>query len=238
MENITWQLIAFSGFAGITVLFGGLLSYWFDHHVENSSVKPIIVHSIMALGGGIILSAVALVLIPAGLETLPVIPMSISFIAGTIGFAMLDKYLDKLGGQMGTVLAMMMDFIPESIALGAMFVADPKAATLLAVFIGLQNLPEAFSSYRDVVQSGFSPMKTLIIFFGLSFFGILGAIIGVTFLQDSPTITAHLMVFSGGGILYLLFQDIIPKSSLSNTSIISICGTIGFLIGVIGEMTM
>lgn len=65
-----------------------------------------------------------------------------------------------------------MDFIPESIALGATFAIEPNLAILLAVFIGLQNLPEAFNAYRDLILSGFTEKKTLIIFFFLSFFGI------------------------------------------------------------------
>jgi ZIP family zinc transporter len=130
---------------------------------------------------------------------------------------------------------MMMDFVPESIALGAVFAMDSAMATLLAVFIGLQNLPEAFNSYRDLVQSGFKPKKTLLIFFGLSFFGIAGALIGHFLLSDSPQLTAHLMTFASGGILYLLIQDIIPESKLGKNYLTSLGATLGFLVGIIGE---
>ena len=147
----------------------------------------------------------------------------------------LDQYLAKKGGQTATLLAMMMDFIPESIALGAVFAVDSSMATLLAIFIGLQNLPEAFNSYRDLVQSGFTAKKTLIIFFGLSFFGILAALTGHFLLADSPGLTAHLMTFASGGILYLLIQDIIPESKLDKNYLTSLGAILGFLIGIIGE---
>ena len=58
------QLLIYSGFAGITVFIGGLLANFFNRHVKDTPAKPIIIHSIMAFGGGIILSAVALVLVP------------------------------------------------------------------------------------------------------------------------------------------------------------------------------
>ncbi len=229
------KLILFSGFAGITVFIGGLLAKSFNHHVKESPVKYEIIHTLMSFGAGIILSALALVLIPKGMEELSLIPMALSFLGGAIIFMFIDQYLAKKGGQTATLLAMMMDFIPESIALGAVFALEPSMATLLAVFIGLQNLPEAFNSYRDLVQSGFTAKKTLLIFFGLSFFGIAGALIGHFFLADSPGLTAHLMTFASGGILYLLIQDIIPESKLDKNYLTSLGATLGFLVGIIGE---
>ena len=67
-----FKLILFSGFAGVTVFIGGLLANLFDHHVKDSPVKYEIVHTLMSFGAGIILSAIALVLVPKGMETLSV----------------------------------------------------------------------------------------------------------------------------------------------------------------------
>ncbi len=229
------NLILHGSFAGITVFIGGILANLFNHHMGNSPIKQEITHTSMSFGAGIILSALALVLIPKGLEELDLIPMSISFLVGAFLFMYIDRYLAKKGGQTASLLAMMMDFLPESIALGAVFAVDPKMATLLAVFIGLQNLPEAFNSFRDLVQSGFTPKKTLVIFFFLSFFGIIGALIGHFLLRNHADLTAHLMTFASGGILYLLIQDIIPESKMEKSYLTSIGATIGFLVGIIGE---
>jgi ZIP family zinc transporter len=130
---------------------------------------------------------------------------------------------------------MLLDFIPESIVLGAVFATDTATATLLSIFIGLQNLPEAFNAFRDVVLNGLSVKTTLVIFFFLSFLGIIGALLGHFLLSNLPQITAHLMIFASGGILYLSFQDIIPETKLQNSYVISLGGTLGFLIGIIGE---
>ncbi len=231
-----FKLILFSGFAGVTVFIGGLLANLFDHHVKDSPVKYEIVHTLMSFGAGIILSAIALVLVPKGMETLSVWGVIGSFSLGAILFMLIDKRLAKSGGQQATLLAMMMDFVPESIALGAVFAIEPQMALLLAVFIGLQNLPESFNSFRDLVKSGFSVKKTLVIFFILSFFGIISALIGHFFLRQHPDLTAHLMVFASGGILYLLIQDIIPESKLADNHLTSLGATLGFLIGIAGEM--
>jgi len=229
------SIILFSGFAGITVFIGGLLANYFNHHIKESPVKYEITHSLMSFGAGIILSAVALVLIPAGMEELNLFPMILSFISGAIIFRVLDQYLAKKGGRTATLLAMLMDFIPESIALGAVFSVDKNMAILLSIFIGLQNLPEAFNSYRDLVLSGWPTKKTLLIFFGLSFFGILAALTGHFLLTNSTNLTAHLMTFASGGILYLLVQDIIPESKLDKNYLTPLGATLGFLVGIIGE---
>jgi ZIP family zinc transporter len=229
------NLLLFSGFAGVTVILGGLLSFFFNKHIQKSPLKYEITHTMMSFGAGIILSALALVLIPKGMKELELVPMSVSFFAGAVLFMLLDEYLAKKGGQTATLLAMMMDFVPESIALGAVFAIEPATATLLAVFIGLQNLPEAFNSYNDLISSGFTAKKTLVIFFFLSFSGIIGALIGHFFLSAHPELTAHLMTFASGGILYLLIQDIIPESKLAKNYLTPLGACIGFLVGIIGE---
>lgn len=231
-----FKLILFSGFAGVTVFIGGLLANLFDHHIKDSPVKYQVVHTLMSFGAGIILSAIALVLVPKGVEELSIWGVIGSFSLGAIIFMLIDRRLAKSGGQQATLLAMMMDFVPESIALGAVFAIEPQMALLLAVFIGLQNLPESFNSFRDLVKSGFSVNKTLAIFFALSFFGVISALIGHFFLREHPDLTAHLMIFASGGILYLLIQDIIPESKLADNHLTSLGATLGFLIGIAGEM--
>ena len=230
------KLIIFSGFAGVTVFMGGLLANYFNHHVKDSPVKYEITHTMMSFGAGIILAAVALVLIPYGMDHLTVLPMTLSFVLGALLFMFLDHYLEQKGGKTATLLAMLMDFVPESIALGAVFAVDIQMATLLAIIIGLQNLPEAFNSFRDLVLSGFTIKKTLVIFFFLSFFGIVGALLGFYFLTDSTTLTALLMTFASGGILYLLIQDIIPASKLEKQYLVSLGAIAGFLVGVVGSV--
>lgn len=232
------QLVLFSGFAGATVFIGGLLANLFDHHVKDSPIKYEVIHTLMSFGAGIILSALALVLVPKGMETLSVWGVIGSFSLGAALFMMIDIKLARSGGQQATLLAMMMDFVPESIALGAVFAIEPQMSLLLAVFIGLQNLPESFNSFRDLVQSGFAVQKTLWIFFALSFFGIISALIGHFLLSEHPNLTAHLMTFASGGILYLLIQDIIPESKLDKHYLTSLGASLGFLLGVIGEMVL
>jgi ZIP family zinc transporter len=229
------KLILFSAIAGFTIFIGGIIAYFFEKYIKRKDLKIKITHAISAFGAGIILSALSLVLIPRGLEDLETNPMVISFFLGTIIFYFLNKKISKTRGSTAALMAMMMDFIPESIALGAVFFVDPNSAMLLALFIGLQNIPEAFTAFAELKKSGLRVQKILIAFFFLSFSGIIAALIGHYTLGENPEITAIVMVFAAGGILYLLFQDIIPNTKLKGSYHTELYASLGFLIGIIGE---
>ena len=75
----------------------------------------------------------------------------------------------------------------------------------------------------------------LTVFFLLSFSGIIGARAGLYLLSDLPQVTAHIMIFSSGGIIYLLFQDIAPSSHMKRSWLPALGATLGFAVGMIGE---
>ncbi|MCH4822477.1 ZIP family metal transporter [Gramella lutea] len=234
MQDI-FRIILYSAFSGITVFFGGLLSKYFKEKFKGNRKKSEILHFIIAFAGGILIAAIALVLVPHGLENLSLFLLILAFASGGIIFFLIDKKLEKSGSKLSQLLAMLLDFVPEAIALGALFATSEKTGILLAFFIGLQNLPESFNSYRDLIKTGFSVKKSLLILFILSFAGIIGALLGHLFLRDLPQVTSFLMVFASGGILYLIFQDIAPNVKLKRTWVPALGANLGFLIGMIGE---
>ncbi|MCF7877792.1 MAG: divalent cation transporter [Candidatus Omnitrophica bacterium] len=227
------DIILYSFLSGVTVFFGGLF-----RKIENfpeGKKKEEFLHSIVAFGGGILVSAVALVLVPKGIKELTLIPIIIIFIAGAICFFLLDEFISSQGGTKAQLMAMLMDFIPEAIALGAVFAHDKALGLLLAIFIGLQNLPESFNSFSDLVKSGISEAKVLVIFIPLSFCGVAGAVLGYLFLGGFPKIIAGLMLFAASGILYLTFQDIAPLAKMEKNWRPALGASLGFLVGIIGQ---
>ena len=237
MKNLI-EIVVYSFISGITVFLGGLLSRIFERYFQKGLVKEEIIHTSVAFGGGIIIAAVAFVLAPEGMKELTLIPIIIIFLSGALFFFFLDRYIEKKGGAVSQLLAMLMDFVPEAIALGAVFASDHNLGLLLAIFIGLQNFPEAFNSYLDLQKSGFSSKKSLIILFFLSFSGIIAAISGDLLLSNLPRLTASLMLFSSGGILYLIFQDIAPMSKLERSWFPALGVNVGFLVGMIGQKSL
>jgi len=226
------QIILYSFASGVTVIIGALFARLKifprgDLGVEFS-------HSVTAFGAGVLVSAAAFVLTPRAINLLS-LPIIISiFISGVVIFLLLDSLISRRGGMLAQLMAMSMDYIPEAIALGSVFSYDRNAGLLLALFIGLQNLPESYNAFGDLVKSGFSPNKSLLILIPFSFVGIIAAILGYSFLSENDNFISALMLFSAGGILYLVFQDIAPMIKYGSHRVPAFSATIGFMIGVIG----
>jgi len=222
--------------AGITAFLGGLLA-----HLEGSQEterKNEIIHTMIAVGGGILLSAVAFALVPEGMKTLSPQALTIAFCAGGVIVYFLDAKISRQSGSKAQFMAMLIDFIPEAIALGAVFGRSKKTGILLAFFIGAQNLPEGFNAFRELKSGHSSPRKSLIKLLLVSLLGPLAACGGYLFLSGHMLITAWIMSAAGGGILYLVFQDIAPQSRMRHHRSPALGAVLGFAIGMIGTQIL
>ena len=232
MNHVAIILLA-SWLAGATAFVGGVIA-----KIEGSAettTKREIIHGVIAFGGGILIAAVAFALVPEGMSALGPISLTVVFCAGGIMFCILDAYLSRQGGTRAQFMAMLMDFVPEAISLGAVFGHDQRLGFLLAAFIGAQNLPEGFNSYREILKSGGRPRTTLATLLAISLLGPIAAFSGYMFLHDQPKLTAGIMSFAAGGILYLIFQDIAPQSRMRRHWTPPLGAVLGFVVGMLGK---
>lgn len=194
-------------------------------------------HFIVAFGGGALISAVALVLVPEGINKLPPLPATLCFASGGVCFYLLESYLSKLNSPAGQLVAMLSDFIPEAIALGAAFAVGGSTGFLLALLMVLQNLPEGFSAFEELnSHAQIPPNKIVLAFGGLALVGPVSAALGYYLLAEYETLMGGLMLFASAGILYLVFQDIAPESKLAQQSMPALGAVAGFLLGMVGHM--
>jgi ZIP family zinc transporter len=114
--------------AGAMIPLGAILAR--VEHVQDRWLEAELRHFVIAFGGGVLLAAVALVLVPVGAETLSMPLAMLTFGGGGVLFAVFDALLAKRQGGMGQTVAMLADFLPEALALGAMFAAGERAAPL------------------------------------------------------------------------------------------------------------
>lgn len=227
------QIILYSLLSGFTIFIGGLLSHYFGLFVKNGYVKEEIIHFSIAFGGGILIASVSLVLVPEGMRELSLLPVVLCFTAGAITYYYVDRFMERKGGTMAQLFSLLSDFIPEAITMGAVFSQDTRLGILLAAIIGMQNLPEAFNAHMDL-RNSYSAKKSLIILFLLSFSGLFAATAGYFLLSDMPKTVGGFMLFSAGGVVYLIFQDIAPMSKLRKNWVPALGGSMGFLVGMIG----
>ncbi|GGH38749.1 zinc transporter, ZIP family [Cribrihabitans marinus] len=235
MEISVYHALILALLAGLAIPLGGVLARC-ELAVERH-VPADLVLGIAAFGGGALLSAVALVLIPEGVEALHPASAVILFATGGLLFFAIDRALERAGGGGALLLAMLLDFVPEAMALGALLISDPATAILLAGMIFLQNVPEGFAAFREVFVAGRHNVRhILLLFLGLAAIGPVCAGIGFLFLVDQPVPLGAIMVFSAGGILYLLFQDVAPAAHRHGHWLPALGSVGGFALGLAGHL--
>lgn len=231
-----WDPLLLALGAGLTIPIGALIS---EHTRFRSYCHRNELHSFVSyFGGGALLAAIALVLIPHGMKADPVGTVALSFLAGGIIFWLLDQWMAQKVSTASQFMGMLLDFIPESIALGGAAATGSNTAVLLAVMIALQNMPEGFASFQEMIKGGSSRKKLWPVFLIAPVVGPLSAWIGYAFLSNAPQLLGGLMLFCSGGILYLIFQDIAPGAHLKTRSLPALGSLLGFVLGMVGTMIL
>lgn len=226
-------VLLLAGLAGLAIPVGGGLAY--IEHIRGRELREEVRHAVMAFGGGVLLAAVALVLVPEGMRDLPLYWIILTFLGGAAVFLYVDRLIQRSRATAAQTMAMLLDFVPEAIALGAAFGSGGRVGPLLALLIGLQNLPEGFNAYRELRQSGFRVRRTHLTLCSLALLGPLAGALGLLLLADRAALVGGLMLFAAGGILYLMFQDIAPQARLRRRFAPALGAVAGFLAGIVGH---
>lgn len=232
MSQLTILIVA-SWFAGLAAFGGGVIAW--ATNGANTAAKREVTHGIIAFGGGILIAAVAFALLPKAMIVLGPASLGAAFCAGGLFFCILDARLSRRGDTKAQFMAMLIDFLPEALALGAVFGQDHQLGVLLAAFIAAQNLPEGFNAFREMTSVGIRSRVAVITLLAISLLGPVAACTGYFLLQNQVKLTAAIMAFAGGGIMYLIFQDIAPQSKIRKHWIPALGGVLGFAVGMIGK---
>lgn len=226
--------LLYATLAGAAIPLGGLAARF--EHIRPNWLELEFRHSVIAFGGGILFAAIALVLVPEGMHSLPVVAALAAFGAGGAVFFVVDRAIEEHGSSTSQLMALLLDFVPESMAVGAMLAFDQAKGILLAAMIGLQNFPEGFNAYRELKQGGeFRPGTVLIVFCLLVPLGPLAAWVGFAYLRTMQEILGAILLFAAGGILYLIFEDIAPQAQLRRHWAPPLGAVAGFMLGLLGH---
>ncbi|WP_394178052.1 ZIP family metal transporter [Yoonia maritima] len=229
-----FQVILLGSLAGAMIPLGGLIAA--NENIQRYWLRNEFRHSVVAFGGGALLSAVTFVLIPDGEKALSTFAVIGWIAVGAISMAAVDARLSRRGSHRAQLVAMLSDFIPEAVALGAVIASGESSGLLLAMMIALQNLPEGFNAFREQRDSGAKTGRILRNFVGLSLIGPIAALAGFLLLADFPQVTGTIMLTAAGAILYLIFQDIAPQAKLANRHGPALGAVAGFLLGLTGHL--
>ncbi|WP_340587431.1 hypothetical protein [Erythrobacter alti] len=192
--------------------------------------------AVIAFGGGALIGAVGLVLVPHGLEIQPLWLGASSFVAGGLVFLMLDKWLHSTGTPVSQLVALNLDFVPEAIVVGAVIGGNLPMAIFLTVILVAQNLPEGFGAYVEVrkAHQSFVRRNILRIMALAIVIGPLAALLGYSFFAMQSTALGTIMTFCAGGIIYLVFDDVAPEAHKQGDWAPAFGAVLGFSVALIG----
>ena len=230
------KIVLATALAGACIPLGGLLAQ--AERIRPRWLENELRHFIIALSGGILLAAVTFVLVPEGILYVAAPAYSaLACLAGGVSFFVIERYLGLRRRERPQFSIMLLDYVPESLALGGVFAAGSDAAPMLAVLIGLQNLPEGFNAYRELVAVPETSRRRLMLsMWALVPIGPLLGVVGWLGLAENTSLLGVIMLFASGGILYLIFQDIAPQSKLRRNWAPPLGAVIGFSLGMFGQM--
>ena len=230
-----YSVIFLTLFAGLAMPLGALISHF--ERIKPEWLEAELMHGITAFGGGALLSAIALVLVPEGVQHFVPWSAALLFLSGGAAFMWLDIQLSKGQTSISQLVAMLADFIPESLALGAAFALGTINGLLLAGLIAMQNLPEGFNAFRELKGSStYSSFTIIFCFVLLALCGPLAGVVAHIWLAEWPAVVSGIMLFASGGILYAVFQDIAPQVVLEKHWAPPMGAVMGFALGLVGYM--
>lgn len=219
-----WKVTLIGLLAGVLGTgIGGILSAIFRKEVDKYLMLC------MGISGGVMLAVVVFDLMKEAMETAGILP-TVAFTFMGVLFTMFIKSRLDFTGEMQSgyliFISILLHNLPEGLAIGSSFVSAETLGITLAIVIGLHNIPEGLATALSLAGSRV-PAKKIILFTFIA--GIpmgIGSFLGVYFAGIFKSLIGVFLSLAAGTMLFVVLDEIIPKSK-------SLYSIIGFLLGTI-----
>ena len=202
---------------------GGILAVLFNEKASKY------MSFFMGLSGGIMLSLVMFDLIEEAIEGIGIVYAVILIFLG----ALVTKYLKekvKINGENASgylmLTSIIMHNLPEGLAIGTTFLAEPKRGIAMAAAIGMHNLPEGLALALGFICNKASGKRAVIMSMIAGLPIAIGCFIGSSFGEIFSAITGVLLSIAAGMMMYVVMDEMIPESK-------SIYTIIGVMLGIV-----
>ena len=124
--------------------------------------------------------------------------------------------------------AMTLHNVPEGLAVGTSFTAQPRLGLMLALAIALHNIPEGIAVAGPFRASGMPRRKYVAWAAGSGLAEPVAALLGATFVTLFKPLLPFSLAFASGAMLYVVSDELIPESHSHGFEHEA---TIGFVLG-------
>lgn len=256
MEIILGILIPF---VGTTI---GTSLVFFMKNTLNKNLEKIL----LGLASGVMIAASIWSLLMPSFEmaknqgVIEWLPATIGFVCGIVFLIITDIFITKFENKLNLTqnnesfrnnlmlfFAVTLHNIPEGMAVGVGFAGvisgnvgmAMTGAMSLAIGIGIQNIPEGAIISMPLKSSGISKYKAFLYGFISGIVEPLAAILTILLTSKITIMLPYLLAFAAGAMMYVVSNELIPKSQSGKNSKIGIIGlTTGFLIMMILDVAL
>lgn len=230
---------AWGAFGGAALIVGALAGVWF--HLDRR-----VVGMVMALGAGVLISAVAFDLVEEAADTADrEAGVALGLAVGALTFFLGDAVIDRMGGAdrkrmegadesdsgLAIVLGAVLDGIPESIVLGLTLLGGGGVSVAFVAAVFISNLPEGLAASTGLQASGWSTARIVGLWAGVTLVSGLAALAGYgLFDTASATTVAFVLAFAGGAVLTMLADTMMPEAFEKAGPLVGLLTTAGFSI--------
>ncbi len=235
----------FWGFVGGSALILGALVAYFV------TLPQRLIALIMALGSGVLISAVAFDLMDEAFRQGGFDSTALGFLGGAVVYTAANIIVSRQGARhrkrsgsnpdesqpsaqsnSGAAIAIgaLLDGIPESVVIGASLLGGGgvSAVTVAAVF--LSNVPEGLSSAAGMKAAGRGRSYIFGVWGGIAIASAISAMIGnVALAGSSPELIAAVTAVAAGAILAMLVDTMIPEATEATHDYSGLIAVVGFL---------
>lgn len=232
-------VVIFGALSGFSLILGAIVGVFFN-------LKRKVIAALMAFGSGVMICALTFGLMEKAFEHGGFDAIIIGFLLGGLVFIGADYLLHYFGGRKhkyhqiintskdssGALITagVILDGIPESIALGISIFAGQGLGILMLAAIFLSNFPESTSSVSGLTKEGFKKSQILWLWLLVSISMTIVVILSYVFLHNLDSNTLGILEsFAAGAILAMLADSMIPEAYKNGGFAVAILTIFGFL---------
>jgi len=239
----------FWGFVGGSALILGATIAWFV------TLPQRLIAGIMAIGSGVLISAVAFDLMDEAFQRGGFDSTAIGFLGGALVYTIANIVISKRGarhrkrsgsnvverqpradsgGGLAIAVGALLDGIPESVVIGVSLLGGTGVSTVTVAAIFLSNVPEGLSSAAGMKKAGRSARYVFGVWIGIALASGLAAMIGNVALADAgPDLIAAVTAVAAGAILAMLVDTMIPEATEATHDYSGLIAVVGFLLAFV-----